>query len=55
MEGILYYLGTRTFQFSIMFAVEVLLISALMKMNVFNRIGIWPPVKKKGCHSYERQ
>ena len=47
MEGILYYLGTRTFQFSIMFVVEVLLISALMKMNVFNRIGIWPPVKKK--------
>lgn len=55
MEGILYYLGTRTFQFSIMFVVEVLLISALMKMNVFNRIGIWPPVKKKGCHSCERQ
>ena len=54
-EGILYYLGTRTFQFSIMFVVEVLLISALMKMNVFNRIGIWPPVKKKGCHSCERQ
>ena len=54
-EGILYYLGTRTFQFSIMFVVEVLLISALMKMNVFNRIGIWPPVKKRGFHSREHQ
>ncbi len=55
MEGILYYLGTRTFQFSIMLVAEVLMIASLMKMNVFTRIGLWPPVKKKGSHSSERQ
>lgn len=41
MEGILYYLGTRTFQFSIMLVAEVLMIASLMKMNVFTRIGLW--------------
>jgi len=46
-EGVLYYLGTRTFQFSIMLVLEVLLLSTLMKMNVFGRIGLWPPVKKE--------
>ena len=55
MEGVLYYLGTRTFQFSIMFVAEVLLITSLMKMNVFTRIGFWPPVKKKGSHDYDRK
>ena len=47
MEGILYYLGTRTFQFSIMLVVEVFIIATLMKMNVFTRIGLWPPVKRE--------
>ena len=49
LEGLLYYLGTRTFQFSIMLVVEVFLIFTLMKTNVFTRIGLWPPVK------YERK
>ena len=49
LEGLLYYLGTRTFQFSIMLVVEVFLIYTLMKTNVFTRIGLWPPVK------YERK
>ncbi len=45
--GFLYYLGTRSFQFSIMLVVEVFIIYSLMKMNVFTRLGIWPPVKKE--------
>lgn len=44
--GVLYYLGTRTFQFSIMLVVEVLILTTLMKTNVFRRLGLWPPVKK---------
>jgi len=53
MEGVLYYLGTRTFQFSIMLVAEVLIVTSLMKMNVFTRIGLWPPVKMKGSCSRE--
>lgn len=51
VEGMLYYLGTRTFQFSVMLIAETLIITSLMKMNVFTRIGLWPPVKKKGSPS----
>lgn len=50
-EGVIYYLGTRTFQFSIMLVAEVLILATLMKMNVFGRIGLWPPVKKGSCSS----
>lgn len=45
-EGISYYLSTRSVQFSIMLAVEVLIIYMLMKVNVFTRLGVWPPRKK---------
>ncbi len=53
VEGVIYYLGSRTFQFSIMLVVEALILSALMKTNVFGRIGLWPPVKK-GSYPCER-
>ena len=46
-EGFVYYLGSRTFQFAIMFVVEVVLVTSLMKMNVFTRLGLWPPRKKE--------
>ena len=45
-EGVLYYLSTRSIQFSIMLVVEVLIIYMLMKVNVFTRLGVWPPMKK---------
>ncbi len=44
-EGILYYLGTRTVQFSIMLVAEVLILTSLMKVNIFTRLGLWPPRK----------
>ena len=47
--GVLYYLGTRSIQFSIMLVAETLIIYALMKSNIFTRLGVWPPIKfKKG-------
>lgn len=46
-EGILYNLSTRSVQFAIMLAVEVLIIYMLMKVNVFTRLGVWPPRKNK--------
>lgn len=45
-EGVLYYLGTRTFQFSIMLVAETLIIFMLMKTNVFTQLGVWPPKRK---------
>lgn len=42
-EGVLYYLGTRSIQFAIMLVVEVFIIYMLMKLNVFTRLGVWPP------------
>jgi len=46
-ESILYYLSTRSIQFSIMLVVETLIIYTLMKTNVFTRLGLWPPAAKK--------
>ena len=46
-ESVLYFLTTRTIQFSIIMVLEVFVISVLMKANVFKRIGLWPPVKKE--------
>ena len=48
-ESLMYYLSTRSIQFSIMLVAETLIIYALMKSNVFTRLGVWPPIKfKKG-------
>ena len=44
-EGAAYYLSTRSVQFAIMLAVESLIIYMLMKVNVFTRLGVWPPKK----------
>ena len=46
-EGFLYYLGTRTFQFSIMLVAEVAIIFVLLKTNIFTRMGLWNPGKEE--------
>ena len=43
--GFLYYLGTRTFQFSIMLVVEVTIIFILLKTRIFTRMDLWNPGK----------
>lgn len=40
-------LGARSVQFAIIAPLEILLMTLLMKMRVFERIGIWPPMKRK--------
>ena len=37
-----YYLFTRSIQFSVMLAIEVALIFALIKTRIFTRAGLWP-------------
>jgi ECF transporter S component (folate family) len=44
--GFLYYLGTRTFQFSIMLVAEVAILFVLLKTKIFTRIGLWNPGKE---------
>ena len=46
-EGILYYLSTRSVQFAIMLAVECMIIYMLMRVNVFARLGVWPPKRRE--------
>lgn len=45
--GFLYYLGTRTFQFSIMLVAEVTIIFILLKTKIFTRMGLWIPGKEE--------
>ena len=44
--NLIYYLSTRSVQFSIMLVVESFLIYTLLKMNIFTRLGLWPTPKK---------
>lgn len=46
-QGVIYYLGTRSIQFSIMLVVETLILYTLIKTNIFTRLGVWPPKKKE--------
>lgn len=45
--GFLYYLGTRTFQFSIMLVAEVAILFVLLKTKLFTRMGLWNPGKEE--------
>ncbi len=47
LEGLAYYLGTRTVQFSIMLVAEVALIYTLIKLKLFTRLGLWQPMQHK--------
>lgn len=50
LEGLLFYMGTRAVQFAITLAADVTVIYLLFKSDIFTRIGLWPPKKKKrGC------
>lgn len=42
MEGLAYYLSTRSVQFAIMLVVETLIIFTLIKTGMFARMGLWP-------------
>ena len=53
-ESIIYFLITRTIQFTIIMSLEAFILSVLMKANIFTRIGLWPPVQK-GSQSNECQ
>lgn len=46
-ESFLYYLGTRSIQFAVTFVLDVLVVWALYKSNVFHAARLWPPVLRR--------
>lgn len=45
--SLIYFLTTRTVQFAVTLVLDVLVIYLLTRTGVFERMGIWPPVKKE--------
>jgi len=45
--SLVYFLSTRSIQFAITLVLEVLILYLLFRANLFERMGIWPPVKKE--------
>ena len=53
LEGLTFFLSTRSIQFAIMLVVDTALVWLLLRSRVFHRIGIWPPKihHKKEAHN----
>jgi ECF transporter S component (folate family) len=47
LQGLIYYLSTRSVQFAITLALDVLIIYLLFRAGIFRRIGIWPLLPKE--------
>ena len=47
-QGFLFYLSTRSVQFAITMALDVIIIYLLLATKIFTRIGVWQPGEKKG-------
>ena len=47
VEGLILKLATRSVQFAVVYVLDILVIFLLFRSNMFNRLGIWPPVRKK--------
>ena len=45
LKGLVFYLGSRSIQFSIMFVVYTLLVWLLLKSRLLHRMGVYPPRK----------
>lgn len=43
VEGLMFYLSTRSVQFAITGALDVLIIYLLLRTKLFERTGVWPP------------
>jgi len=48
LDGLLFYLGSRSIQFAIMLVAETFILYTLIKLKVFTRLGLWPPIAKRG-------
>ena len=46
-EGLALKLSTRSIQFAIVLVADVLVLWLLFKANIFTRLGVWPPRRKR--------
>ena len=46
-KSLIYFLTTRSIQFAVTAAVDILILYFLLNARVFHRLGIWPPVRGK--------
>ena len=46
-KGFLFFLGTRSIQFAVVFVLDALLTWMLFKSRVFQAAGLWPPIGRK--------
>lgn len=45
--SLIYFLTTRSVQFAVTLVLDVAILYLLMRTGIFQRMGIWPPVKKE--------
>lgn len=45
--SLIYFLSTRSVQFVVTMVLDALVIYSLFKARIFDRLGIWPPVRKQ--------
>lgn len=45
--SLIYFLSTRSVQFAVTMVLDALVIYSLFKARIFDRLGIWPPVRKR--------
>ncbi|MBR6767207.1 MAG: folate family ECF transporter S component [Clostridia bacterium] len=45
--SLIYFLSTRSIQFAVTMVLDALVIYSLFRARIFDRLGIWPPVKKQ--------
>ncbi len=45
-QGFLFYLGSRSIQFSVTLVLDVIVLRLLFQSNIFQRAGVWPPKNK---------
>lgn len=46
VQGLTYFLTTRSVQFAVTAVIDIAIIYGLFRARIFDRLGIWPPVKK---------
>lgn len=43
-EGLVFFLSTRSVQFTVTYVLDVMIVFGLVRTGIFNRMGIWRPV-----------
>lgn len=53
-QGLVYFLSTRTVQFTLTAIIDISLIYLLLQLRVFDRLRLWPPKERRGSDYDDR-